>query len=53
MELAAADLPVIPLYAAQDVYGVRDAVAWQPRADGKLLVAEMRWLAATAAEPER
>jgi peptide/nickel transport system substrate-binding protein len=53
MELAAADLPVIPLYAAQDVYGVREAVDWQPRADGKLLVAEMSWRAAAAAESER
>jgi hypothetical protein len=32
---------------------VRDAVAWQPRADGKLLVGEMGWRAAAAAEPER
>jgi peptide/nickel transport system substrate-binding protein len=54
METATVDLPAIPLYAAQDVYGVRQTVEWTPRVDGKLLLAEMRWRPeAAAATPER
>jgi peptide/nickel transport system substrate-binding protein len=51
--LVAEDLPAIPLYAAQDVYGVRQAVEWTPRVDGKLLIAEMSWRPEAAAHPER
>jgi peptide/nickel transport system substrate-binding protein len=52
-EVVLADLPVIPIYGAQDVYGVRETVNWQPRADGKLLIAEMAWRAQAAAQQER
>ena len=53
MRVAVADLPVVPLYAAHDVYGVRAALEWTPRVDGKILVAGMRWLPETAAAAER
>ncbi len=52
MAMVVEDLPAIPLYAAQDVYGVRHAVDWTPRVDGKLLLAEMRWRPESAPRPE-
>ncbi len=51
--LAVADYAAIPLYAAQDVYGVRSGLEWSPRIDGKLLVAEMAWRPEAPAPAER
>ncbi|MFE3837292.1 ABC transporter substrate-binding protein [Pseudogemmobacter sonorensis] len=32
----------IPLFNLQDIYGMSDRMEWQPRADAKLMVSEMR-----------
>jgi peptide/nickel transport system substrate-binding protein len=51
--LAVADYAAIPLYASQDVYGLRAGLEWTPRIDGKLLIAEMAWRPEAAPPPER
>ena len=40
--LVVAELPVIPLYTPQDVYGVRNGVAFTPRADGEIWLPDVR-----------
>jgi peptide/nickel transport system substrate-binding protein len=40
--IVTSELPVIPLYVAQDVYGVRDGVAFSPRADGEVWLPDVR-----------
>ncbi len=40
--IVAAELPVIPLYVAQDIYGVRDGVSFTPRADGEIWLPDVR-----------
>ena len=37
------DLPAVPLMVPHALYGVRDDVVWQPRLDGRVYAAEMRW----------
>jgi peptide/nickel transport system substrate-binding protein len=41
MRIAVEDLPLIPLYERNLVWGLRDGVAWEPRADGRVLAAEV------------
>lgn len=36
------ELPIIPLYTPQDVYGVRDGVGFSPRADGEIWLPDVR-----------
>jgi len=36
------DLPLIPLYERHLIWGVRDGVIWQPRADGRVLAWDLR-----------
>jgi peptide/nickel transport system substrate-binding protein len=40
----ALDVPVVPLFTLADVYAVAEGLAFEPRLDGQLRVAEMRWL---------
>ena len=40
--IVTAELPVIPLYVAQDIYGVRDGVSFTPRADGEIWLPDVR-----------
>ena len=42
MRLAMRDLPIIPLYLREDCFGVSRALDWQPRADGMILVKDIR-----------
>lgn len=42
MAAAMQQLPVVPLYFDEDVYGVRKGYSWRPRADGYILAAEIR-----------
>jgi peptide/nickel transport system substrate-binding protein len=41
LRLAAADLPLLPLYSLHEVYVVSDALAFEPRLDGEIRVSEM------------
>jgi peptide/nickel transport system substrate-binding protein len=41
MRLALEDLPLIPLYEGSLLWGVREGVRWEPRADGRVLAAEI------------
>ncbi len=36
------DMPVLPLYVADDVYGVRPGVAFKPRPDGEIWLPDVR-----------
>jgi peptide/nickel transport system substrate-binding protein len=36
-------MPLVPLFVRVDLYAVAGKVEWQPRMDGRLLAAEMRW----------
>jgi hypothetical protein len=40
MRGALEQLPLVPLYAPDDVYGVRTTVDWEPRLDGRFHAAE-------------
>ena len=40
--LALAELPLVPVYCRQDLYVVSERVDFEPRLDGKLVVAEMK-----------
>ncbi len=42
MAAAMQQLPIVPLYFDEDVYGVRKGYSWRPRADGYILAAEIR-----------
>lgn len=37
------DVPVVPLYHRLNLFGVSDRVAWTPRLDGRVLVAEVAY----------
>ncbi len=39
----ALDVPVVPLYSMADVYGVVSRLRFEPRLDGQIRAAEMRW----------
>jgi peptide/nickel transport system substrate-binding protein len=39
--IAMRDLPVLPLYVEDDVYGVRQGLVFEPRADGEVRLAEL------------
>jgi peptide/nickel transport system substrate-binding protein len=41
MRLAVDDLPLVPLYEGSLMWGLRDGVAWEPRADGRILAQEI------------
>jgi peptide/nickel transport system substrate-binding protein len=41
MRFALDDMPVVPVYHKDNLFGVARRVRWQPRLDGKLLAAEM------------
>jgi peptide/nickel transport system substrate-binding protein len=41
MGLAMEEMPLVPLYHRLNVYGVSQRVRWEPRLDGRILVAEM------------
>jgi len=41
MEVAIEELPLVPLFTRTYLYGVSERLRWEPRLDGKLLVAEM------------
>jgi ABC-type transport system substrate-binding protein len=41
MRLLNEDMPLVPLYLPQNLYGVSDRVVWKPRIDGSLFAAEM------------
>lgn len=41
MRTAMDEMPLIPLYARSNLYGVSERVTWEPRLDGALLAAEM------------
>jgi len=41
MRVAMDEMPLVPLYTRNNLYGVSQGVQWEPRLDGKLLVAEM------------
>jgi ABC-type transport system substrate-binding protein len=43
----ALDVPVVPLYSMADVYGVVSRLWFQPRLDGQIRAAEIRWTAAS------
>ena len=32
----------VPLFNLQDIYGMSERMDWQPRADAKLIIAEMK-----------
>jgi hypothetical protein len=36
MQLAVADLPLIPLFIQEDRYALSPDVVWEPRADGEI-----------------
>ncbi len=40
--LAFEDLPIIPVYFADDLFGVRPGIEWEPRLDGRVLAFEVR-----------
>jgi peptide/nickel transport system substrate-binding protein len=42
MRLVMDDLPVLPLYVADDVYGVRRGLRFRPRADGEIWLPDVR-----------
>ena len=44
VRLALEDMPLVPLYARQDIYAVSEQVRWQPRLDGSLHAVEMSWI---------
>jgi len=35
------DVPLVPLYLPQNLYGVSDRITWKPRIDGSLFAWEM------------
>jgi peptide/nickel transport system substrate-binding protein len=39
----ALDVPIVPLYSMADVYGVVSRLRFEPRLDGQIRAAEMRW----------
>jgi peptide/nickel transport system substrate-binding protein len=39
--LASEDLPIIPVYFADDLFGVRPGIEWEPRLDGRVLAFEV------------
>lgn len=39
------DVPVVPLYMMADVYGVAEPLRFEPRLDGQIRAAELRWAA--------
>jgi hypothetical protein len=41
MALVLAEMPVVPLYHRNNLYGVSDRVRWEPRLDGRILAAEV------------
>ena len=41
MRLLNDDVPLVPLYLPQNLYGVSERVVWKPRIDGNLFAAEM------------
>lgn len=41
VNLAMVELPILPVYSRYDLYAVSERVAFEPRLDGKLVVAEM------------
>lgn len=43
MRLVLEEMPLIPLYHRQNLFGIAKRVRWEPRLDGKLLAAEMSW----------
>jgi peptide/nickel transport system substrate-binding protein len=42
MRMAMADRAVLPLFAAYDLYGMREEIDWRPRLDGRVLASEVR-----------
>jgi peptide/nickel transport system substrate-binding protein len=42
MQAALTEMPLVPLYTREYLFGVAEAVQWEPRLDGRLLAAEMR-----------
>ena len=42
LRMVAEDLPLIPLFERHLIWGLRDGVAWQPRADGRVLAVDLR-----------
>jgi len=42
MEIAVADLPLVPLYVQEDRYALTRDVEWEPRADGEIWLPEVR-----------
>jgi peptide/nickel transport system substrate-binding protein len=43
MQVALQEMPIVPVYHRLNLYGVADRVRWEPRLDGRMLAAEMRW----------
>ena len=41
-QLALQDLPLIPLYVADDIYAVRPGIDWRPRLDGRIFAKDVR-----------
>lgn len=41
-ELAAREMPLVPLFRVQDLYAVGDGVRFSPRLDGRVLVADLQ-----------
>ena len=41
--LALEEMPLVPLYARQDIYAVSDRVSWRSRVDGNVHVADVAW----------
>lgn len=42
MAIAVEDLPWIPLYVEEDRYALTADLDWEPRADGEILLSEIR-----------
>jgi peptide/nickel transport system substrate-binding protein len=42
--IAMEDLPVLPLWVRDDVYGVRADLTFRPRADAAVRLADVRWV---------
>ena len=47
-DLALDELPVLPLFVPDDLYGARSEVVFKPRADGRILLLEMGFAPAGA-----
>lgn len=53
LRLALADLAIVPLFVREQLYGFRSEVAWQARADGRLLAQDLRRISQESPWPTR